>query len=169
MDGAGDHFLAGAGFAFDEDGGLGIGDAGDEFEDLEHARAFAEHVLEAVLVEELEAQGGDLVLQASFSQGSFDEQADVFGVGWFGQEIVGAHAHGLNGVGNATVAGGDDDGDGELSLLDLFDEAETAEAWHSQVGQQHAIRTLIEQFECLRAVGLAVSTGILRASSINCL
>ena len=59
MDGAGEEFLAGSGFAVDKDGGGAVGDHGEEFADLAHGGAVRDHVAELALSGEFLPQGLD--------------------------------------------------------------------------------------------------------------
>ena len=65
VDGTGDLLLAGAGLAADQHGRGRVGDLPDQFEDVVHPRALAQHVLERVPALELVAQGSHLVLQGT--------------------------------------------------------------------------------------------------------
>ena len=53
MDRGGDEFLARAGLAVDEHGAVGLGDARDQVEQLEHARVAARQVLERVALDDV--------------------------------------------------------------------------------------------------------------------
>lgn len=55
-DGARDEFLAGAGAAADEDGGIGGGDLADLFVDLAHFAAGADHIAGGMLEEAAQAE-----------------------------------------------------------------------------------------------------------------
>ena len=73
-------------------------------------------------------------------------------VGRLGEEVVGAHAHGIDGVGDAAVPGGDDDGDAEFALEDFFDELHAGQLGHAQIGDEDAVSALLQCFERLSTV-----------------
>ena len=101
---------------------------------------------------DLRTEGGQLVLQGTLAECAFHEQAEVLGVGGFGEKVVGAQPHGLDGVVDAAVAGGDDDGHGEAPVLDLLDQLHAIELGHPQVGDDDAVRLLEEHRQRLGAI-----------------
>src|SRR3954468_24613893 len=110
MDRLGDLLLSRPRFSLDQDGGRGLRDVPDEFENVEHARTLTEDVPERVPLADLGPEGGQFVLQGPLAQGALDQQAEMLRVGRLGQEIVGTHPHRLHGFINTAMARGYDDG-----------------------------------------------------------
>jgi len=83
VDGAGDEFFAGAGFAADEDAGVGGGGEFDEAEHLLHGGASADDVVEFVAFAGLAAEVVELFLEGADGGdvGHGDDGAEVFAAG----------------------------------------------------------------------------------------
>ncbi len=77
VDGPGDHALAGAAFAGDQDGRPRVGHAGDHLEYFEHPRVAADDVVHAVTAIELRAQVVVLLLHAPLRQGPLDRHQQL--------------------------------------------------------------------------------------------
>ena len=152
VDRPGDLLLAGAGFAADEDGGGGIRDLPDQLEHIVHAWAFAQHVVERMTALELRAQRRHFVLEARVRSAALHQQAQVLRVGRLGQEVVGAHPHGLDRVLDAAVPRGHDHRDRQLFGLDGLDQLHAREFWHPQVRDDQTVRLLAEQRQALGPV-----------------
>jgi len=101
----------------------------DQFEDVVHFRALAQHVEEAVLAVDLLAQRDDFILQRSFAQGALGQENESLRVGRFEKEIVRPELHCLDRVRNRAVPGGDDDGARELFLLNIVDQLHAGRPW----------------------------------------
>ena len=153
VDRAGDLFLAGPSFANDQDRRVGLGDVADQVEDVEHPRRLGEDILEGVPRLQLLAEHQDFVLECPLFEGALDHDAEVLRVGGLGEEVVRAAAHRGDRVGDAAVAGGDDDRDGDLAGVDFLDQLHAVHFGHAQVGNQHRVRARLEHFERLQAVG----------------
>src|SRR4051812_48294565 len=89
MHGEGDHFLAGAAFAEDEDGSFGTGDFANGIKDPMHGRARAEHSFEALFLDLL-LQLAIITLEASHTESAFKNDFQLFEIGGFGNEIISA-------------------------------------------------------------------------------
>lgn len=59
---------------------------------------------------------------------------DIVGIGWFLQVVDGAEAYGVDGGGDGTVAGEDDDAREGVDILEIADDFQAGGGtWHSQV------------------------------------
>ena len=65
VDGLGEQFLAGAGLAVDEDGGIGLRGARGHVQNVEQRGGMTDDVLEAVLLVEAAAEQADLLAAGS--------------------------------------------------------------------------------------------------------
>lgn len=128
VEGSGDEFLAGAAFAEDEDGGVGIGDAFDHAEDVLHALAGADDLGEAVFLAEFATEEGIFVDGLGVGEGALDGEAEFFEFERFFEVIVGAELHGLDGAFDGTEAGDHDDDGGGGEGAGLADDLEAMRA-----------------------------------------
>jgi hypothetical protein len=144
---AGDFFLTRSGFPVDQHRGRGWSHMADQVEDVEHVTVLAEHVMKGVLACQLLAQGDDLVLQGSFTQSPFHDQAQMLRVGGLGEEFVGAKLHGLDRFLDAAAARGHDHGHVKPSLLHRLDQFHAVEARHLQIGNDEAVGAIHHCFE----------------------
>ena len=66
-----------------------------------------------------------------------------------GQEVIGAHPHGLNGLVNAAMTCCHDDRYRKPSRLNLLDQLHAVQLGHSQIGDHDAIGPLQQKGQCL--------------------
>ncbi len=154
MQGAGDEFLAGAGFAGDEDGGFGGGDLFNEREDLAHVGAGAGHLAHGAGLAELALEALGLFGEAGLGDGAFEQDAEDGGLDGFFEEPEGAEfVHGADG-GFDIAEGGEDDG-GDLDVFDgeAAEEFEAVHAGHFEIGDEDGEGLGHELFEGFLAVG----------------
>ena len=136
LDGARDQLLAGAAFAFDQDGDVGLGRARSQAEDLFHLGAGRHQVLEGELVVGLLLQLLDLARKRADLELVADRNGDAFGAGGLDQEIVGAGAHRLHGAVDAAARGQHDHRQVGIGCAQLGQHLQPAHVGHHQV-QQH--------------------------------
>ena len=108
VDGAGGHFLAGAAFAEDEDGGIGGGDFADGFKDGPHFRAGADHAFKGIGADEL-LHLGIFFFELDDVEAAFEEQFKFVDFDGFAEEIVGTGTDGAEGIFFFALTGDDDD------------------------------------------------------------
>ena len=152
--GAGDQFLAGAGFAGDEDGGFGRGDLFDEREDLAHVSAGAGHLAHGAGLAELALEALGLFGEAGLGDGAFEEHAEDGGLDGFFEEPEGAElVHGADG-GFDIAEGGEDDG-GDLDVLgrEAAEEFKAVHAGHFEIGDEDGEGLRHELLKGFLAVG----------------
>jgi hypothetical protein len=82
--------------------------------------------------------------------------APRFEVDRLGQEVVGAEAHGADGVRDAAVAGEQDHRHGRSAAAHRLEQLQAAEVRHAQVGQDGAVRPCGQGAQGLAAVADAV-------------
>ncbi len=103
---AGDQFLAGAGLAFDEHVGRGVGDVGDQLAQRLHRRRTADQPgLQGLAPGQLATQLADLAAEPAVLQGAPRHVHQALGGEGLFHEVVGAVAHGLHRHGDVAVAG----------------------------------------------------------------
>ncbi len=124
VEGAGDEFLAGAAFAEDEDGGVGIGDAFDHAEDVLHALAGADDLGEAVFLAEFASEEGVFVDGLGVGEGALNGEFEFLELEGFLEVIVGAELHGLDGAFDGAEPGDHDDDSGWGEGAGLADDFE---------------------------------------------
>ena len=152
MDGLRDHLLAGARFSHDQHRRHCLRHLADQVEDIDHAAALAEDVVERIPFANLLPQRGDFVLERPLAQRPLDQEAQMLRIDRLGQKIIGPLTHGLDGIGDAAVAGRDHDRDRELALLNLVDQVHAAHLRHAQVGDDDAVGPLLQHLQGLGAV-----------------
>ena len=153
MDGPGDLLLAGAGLAFDQDRGRGVGDATDQVEDVVHPRALLRMFQNRCRSPICERRAANSSCKVRSRSARFDQEAEVLRVRGLGEEVVGPHTHGLNGLVDAAVAGGHDDRHRQASSLNLLDQLHAVDLGHSKIGDDDAVRLLLKHRQGLGAVG----------------
>ena len=79
--------------------------------------------------------------------------AEIVNVDRLGEEVVSPQAGGQDGLTDAAVAGGDNDGEREAEAVDLADEVHTVQAGEAQVGDQEAEEIVLQEIEGGGAVG----------------
>ena len=154
MDGAGDQRLAGAAFAGDEYGGLGVGNAIDHLEDSLHAVVVADHILEAESHVELLAE--DLVFfeHTALADGALEGHLQLGINQWLGEEIERAAADGVHGHFDGTIAG-DEDHRGGGDLFAAMGEDVEAVA----IGEAHVAKDDVGDFTRKRCKGRRTIAG----------
>jgi hypothetical protein len=118
VDVGGEEFLAGAGFADEEDADVAFGGEGGLFDDFLEGGGGADHARRAgVFLEALVflAEGGLI-------EGVADGEEDAVAVEGLFEEIEGAGVDGLDGVGDGAVAGDHDDGSGDGGSAEFAEE-----------------------------------------------
>jgi hypothetical protein len=105
VNGAGDEFLAGAAFAFDQDGGAGGCDLLDRLDDRLHHFGLAEDAFDGEFALHLLLQRHVFVLQRAAAEGAFDEELHFIEIERLGDKMVGPAAHRLHGGVHAAVGG----------------------------------------------------------------
>ncbi len=98
MNRPGDHFLAGATFADDEDVDNQIANVSDELKDLPHSCALTDDIFEAVATVDLLAEPFNLALQVVLLQGPFDLKQDFIGAKRLGHIVEGSCMHRFHGA-----------------------------------------------------------------------
>lgn len=153
VNGTCDQFLAGAAFAFNEDGRPGGRDLLDGLEDGFERVSLAEDALNAELLLDLLLQDLVFLLQAAAAQGAFHQQFDLVQVQRLGDKMVGAAPHGLDGGVHAAV-GGHHDADGgtrhRQGLLKQFHAIVLAKA---QIGEHDIDRVIAQVLQGLGGIG----------------
>ena len=133
MEGAGDQFLAGAAFALDEDGGVGIGYFCNEVVNLLHARTGANDVLGLVLVLDDAAEVADFALVILVLQGALHGVEQFVDFEGLDDVIEGAGLEGHDGGLNGLVGGDHDEGSLGEDLATLLEDVQTADFFHLHV------------------------------------
>ena len=152
MDRAGDLLFARARFADDQNRTCGFRNVPDQLEHIVHLRAFAQHILERVATLELCAEAGDFVPESPFFERPLHDDAEFVRVGGLGDEVVGPVLHRRDGFFNRSVAGGYDHRDGDFPGLDLLQELHAAELGHLEVGDDQAVRLLLEHLQAFGSI-----------------
>ncbi|MCG3148042.1 MAG: hypothetical protein PCFJNLEI_01484 [Verrucomicrobiae bacterium] len=122
VDGAGNEFLAGAGFAADEDGDRLVGDAADFFVDALHGPAVAD--------DGLAGRGGGAKFDggghAALAVNGFDNEGDEVGCGErFEDVFVGAEFGGFDGGLGRVMRGHEDDREARLGDMKFANQGQT--------------------------------------------
>ncbi len=160
VDGVGDDFLAGAGFALDEDGGAGGGDLFDEVGDAFDFRGFADDAGEAAAAFYLLGELGVFGFEGAGAEGAFEEHFDFVEVEGFGDEVEGAAAHGFDGGIDGAVGGHHEDERGVGELGGGIDEIHAGVAAEAEVGEEEVDLFVFEDEEGLGVVGGEVDVEI---------
>jgi len=152
VDGLGDHFLAGATFALNQNRGAAGRHLRHQIENLQHNLALAHYVAEVVALLE-----GALELQVFFfgfvagNGGAYIGQ-QFFVVPGLLDKVFRAGANGLDDVVHCAVGGDHDNRQLGMALLDLRQQLEAALAGQRQVQQHQVEAVLIENPQPLNAV-----------------
>ena len=133
MEGAGDQFLAGAAFAQDEDGAVGVGHALDHLEDVLHLGGIADELVELVffleLLFEVDVLGNGVVV----GEGAADAEAEIIHLEGLLQIIEGALFHRVHRRLDGGVGGDDDDGGGGIEGAGLLQNFQAVGAGFVQI------------------------------------
>ena len=119
MDGPCDHFLSGAAFALDEDGGVAGADFGDLVAEFSHHERLADEFAGVADIVDGASQGFIFAAELAVLDGAFDEQFDFVGVEGFLDVIEGAELHGFDGGRDGGEGGHEDDGHIVAEVADL--------------------------------------------------
>ncbi len=142
MQGAGDDFLAGAAFAFDEYGRISGRDLLDELLHAVHLGTDVEERGELGFVGELVLEIGVLLLEVALLGELGDGQLELAGGEGLEQVVRRAHLHRLDGRLDRAEAGDDDDLDVGVGGLELAEEFHAAAVGQLQVGDDEVGRFL---------------------------
>ncbi|MNQ84837.1 hypothetical protein D3C85_999770 [compost metagenome] len=139
MQAACNQFLAGAGLAFDQHVGRGIGNVGDQFPQVLHGRrATDDPPFEGVALGQLPTQRRDFSRQAALLQGAAGDVHQAFGGEGFLHEVVGAVAHGLHRHGNIAVASDQHHRQAAVAGLEAFQQGQAVDAGQADVADDDA-------------------------------
>jgi len=119
VNGLGDEFLAGAGLAADEDGGIGLGYTTDHDEDVEHGTTDADETAGAggMRRSRISAKADHFPVQGGMVEGALGGEQDFVKVERLSDEAVGAETNSLDGgVAGAKSSNDNDGGGGETWL-----------------------------------------------------
>ena len=153
MDGARDQFLAGAGLAADEDGGVALGHLADHAEHLFERAARADEAIEIIDVALRVAEVVDLVLHAAHLERLVDLDLHLLDFERLLHVIERAGPHGFDSRGDRSERGHQDDGGRRVQRLGGLQHVQPATAAHLQVAHDHVKEPLVELFNRGVAVG----------------
>ena len=156
----GDQFLAGAGFAEDEDGRIGLNNLFHLLEDRLHRRTAADHVGKMVFAAQLLAQVLILGNEAALFQGVVEENFQFFNVDRFSEVIKSPLFHRLDCRLGRSVSGHEDDMGLRCLLFDPAQNIEAADPRHKEIGDDDGKGRL---GEALQGIFAAVGGGNLIA------
>ena len=127
-------FLAGAAFALDQDGAVGVGDFGDEVVDLLHPSARADDVFKAVFFLDDLPQVSVLADEALVIQRPLDGELELIDLERLGDVVVRAELHRFDRGFDRLVGGDQDDRRLRQDLPAFAENVETADLVHAQIG-----------------------------------
>ncbi|MCY1222594.1 hypothetical protein D9M72_346920 [compost metagenome] len=156
LDGAGHHFLADAGLAFEHDRNVGLGGTARQVDHPDHRRACRNDVLEADGAAARTARGFDLAVAARHLQRIADRDRQPLRRDGLHQEVEGTRLHRVNHGFDAALAGLYDDRHIDAALGQRFKEAVPVHFRHQQVEQNdidHAALALQELQTAAAIVG----------------
>ena len=128
MDETCEQLLSGAAFAEDQHGGRELGDLVDEVDDVACRAAWSDDELAVILFGDLGAEAHDVAAQVLPFARVRDERPDAFGVEVFGNVVIGAMAHRLDGDVELLERRNDDDFDVGVVFLDDLEDVESADS-----------------------------------------
>ena len=143
MNAAGDQLLARAGFAEDQDGGVGGGNPLDQLLDPLHRLAFAHDVRAAFDRGETLFQRNGLVEQGPLIGHFLQDAGHHRKLGRLGEEVEGAAAQRLDRFLHAAVTGADDHFGFGRDFFDVRDDIPPGEAGHAEVDNGRVERVLL--------------------------
>ena len=142
---AGHEFLAGAGFAGDQDVAIGGRDLASRVQQALETQILGNDVDRALVTLDAPAQVPVFPLQAHHVQGAPDHLTHLVQTVGLGHVVEGAFLHRRHGGIQGGVAGDDDDFHVRLELPGLAQHGQPIHAFHAQVGQHH-VELLLAQF-----------------------
>ena len=153
VDGFGDQFLAGAGFAGYQDGGAAAGHLPHKVQQAEHAIALADDVGEAVALLQGALEVGVLVFEAPLGDHAVDLDQQLFVVPGLGEVIVGAQLERLHGGFHGAVGGDHEDGRFAVAPADFAQHVHAGAVGHHEVEQHHIVGARFDFAQAFGAVG----------------
>ncbi len=147
VDGLGDEFLAGAGGAAQEDGGLGGRGLLEEGEDVLHGGGVADDGVEGVTVVELGVEALVFGFEGAGAEGALEEEFEVVEVDGLGEEVGGAFLHGFDSGLDGAVGGEENDDEIGVGGAGATEELEAVGAGHAQVGEHEVGRGVGDEAE----------------------
>ncbi len=132
--------FAGAALALDQHGRGGPRDPLDQTEDLAHARAAADDVVEAVALLELAPEVDVLLVEPALLERAVDDDLELVDVEGLRHVVVGAELHRLDRALGGGVGGHHDHRRAGLALADLAQQVETVAVGHHHVAQHEVGR-----------------------------
>ena len=105
VDGAGDHFFAGAAFAGQQDGGAAVAHRVDGLQDTTKTRAFTHQAVYVLVFIEFGAHARVITHDVAKLKGFADSDVELVDVEGFGDVVVGTVTHRLHGVFHRAVGG----------------------------------------------------------------
>ncbi|MCY1446551.1 hypothetical protein D9M71_631290 [compost metagenome] len=133
MQGVGDQLLAGAGFAVDQYGDVGVAEAADSAEHLLHCRRFADDLRGTGQA----GRGFQALLFLRVLVGALDQRDGFVDVERLGQVFEGAALVGGHRAVQVGMRGHDDHRQARVQFADLCQQVEAAGAGHADVGNDH--------------------------------
>ena len=144
VDGPGNQRLAGAAFAGDQHGGLGVGHGVDHVEDFQHAMIVADDVLHAEAQVELGLERLVLLDHLLLVERPLDGHQQLFVDQRLGQEVEGPEADGLDRGLDCAIAGDHDHGRGGTILAAMGQQIETVVVAQPNIGQHQIVGLAID-------------------------
>ena len=92
-------------------------------------------------------------MQRPLAQGALDDQPQVLEIDRLGQEVGGAQPHRLHGIVDGAEPRRDDHVRGQPVLLYLFQQLQTVDPRHLEIGDDHAVGALGQRLERIAAIG----------------
>ena len=168
MDRARHDFLAGAGFAADQNRARRARDGLERLKQIAHRPTAADDAFEAVALLQLLAQPGVLRLQPPLLDGAVECVTQFVELEWLGHEVGGAALDHLDGVADRAVAGDHDADDLRVPVDRGLDDRRPVDAWQAQVGDDDVEGELGQRFERhLAAFGLHDLVSVIRQALGN--
>ena len=152
----GDQFLAGPGFAGNQDGGATGGHLGDKVEHLHHALALADNGGEAVALFQRPLQLRVLIGQALPGDYPRDFDQQLFVIPGFGQIVGGAQLHGLHGRFHRTVGGDHEHRGVPVTLPQVTQHFHAGFIGHHQIQQHQIVNPRFQLTLALGSIGREV-------------
>ena len=149
-------FLAGPGFAVEQDGRVVLGESLDLGEDLVHARVARDHVRERIPLGELSTEVVDLVDEAALLENLLRREQDLLGLEGLRDVIRRSDLDRLDGALNRRVLGHHDDVDLRPTLADIAHQVKAVRVADAEVDEGERVVLPLEGRDRTRAVGSAI-------------
>lgn len=164
---AGDQLFAGAGLAFDQHVGRGVGNVGDQFAQVLHGRRAAnDPALQAALFDQLAAQGDHLTGQAALLQRAADHVDQALGREGLFHEVVGAVAHGADRHVDIAVAGDQHHRQAAVAGLEAVEQLQAIDARQADIADDDAGEIVADAFQCLLGAADAFAGDVLEGQRL---